>query len=88
MLLSSAGLVSTLAWIAFGQNSEGSNYLSMSILRRLHRRSFGIDKSCDPTFYNRRNLLSMLGLKFILVSKRGPLGIWNRNQIGKAIHGF
>ena len=30
----------------------------------------------------------MLGLNFILVSKRGPLGIWDRNQIGKAIHGF
>ena len=38
--------------------------------------------------YNRRNLLSMLGLKFILVSKRGPLGIRDRNQIGKAINGF
>ena len=30
----------------------------------------------------------MLGFKFILVSKRGPMGIRNRNQIGKAIDGF
>ena len=30
----------------------------------------------------------MLELKLILVSKRGPLGIWDRNQIGKAINGF
>ena len=44
MLLSSTGLIWTLAWIAYGQNSEGWNYLSMSTLRRLYRRSFGIDK--------------------------------------------
>ena len=30
----------------------------------------------------------MLGLKFMLVSKQEPLGIWDRNQIGKAINGF
>ena len=30
----------------------------------------------------------MLGLKFIPVSKRQPLGIWNSNQIGKAVNGF
>ena len=30
----------------------------------------------------------MLGLKFILVSKWGPLGICNRNQIGKALNGL
>ena len=30
----------------------------------------------------------MVELKFILVSKRWPLGIWDRNQIGKTINGF
>ena len=44
MLLSSTGLTWILELLAYGQNSEGWNHLSISTLRRLHRRSFGMDK--------------------------------------------
>ena len=44
MLLSSTGLTLIPALLAFGQNSEGWNYLSISTFRRLHCQSFGMDK--------------------------------------------
>ena len=37
-----------------------------------HRWSLGMDKYCHPTLYNGRDYLSMLGLKFIHISKRVP----------------
>ena len=37
-----------------------------------HRWSLGMDKLFHPTLYNGRNYMSMLGLKLIHVSKKGP----------------
>ena len=56
------------------QLSVGWAYLSIPSLQRLLRWSLGMDKSCDPTFYNECNYLYMLGLKLFHVSKRGPCG--------------
>ena len=50
----------------------GWKYLSISKLQRLHRWSLGMDKQFHPTIYNGCNYLSMPGLKFNHVSKRGP----------------
>ena len=41
-------------------------------LQRLHRWSLGMDKKIHPTLYDGCNYLSMLGLKLIHISKRGP----------------
>ena len=48
------------------------NYLSIPKFQRLHRWSLGMDKLFHPTHYNGCNYLSMLRLKLIHVSERGP----------------
>ena len=48
----------------------GWNYLSIPKLQRLHHWSLGMDEQFHPTLHNGCNYLSMLGLKFIHVSKR------------------
>ena len=50
----------------------GWNYLSIPKLQRCNRWSLGMDKWFYPTFYWARDYLSMLVLKWIHVSKRGP----------------
>ena len=50
----------------------GWNYLSFPKLQRLHRWSLGMYKLFHPTLYDGYNHLSMLRLKLIHVSKRGP----------------
>ena len=50
----------------------GWNYLSIPKLQRCNRWSLGMDKWFYPTFYWARDYLSMLLLKWIHVSKRGP----------------
>ena len=57
-----------------------SEYAGQSSVGQIEKK--GIVPQFDPTFYNWRDLLSMLEQKCI------PLGIWNRNQIGKAVNGF
>ena len=52
------------------------NYYSTPKLKRLHRRSLGIEMLFHATLYNGRNDLSILVLKLIHVSKMG-LCWWN-----------
>ena len=47
------------------------NLSSTTELQRLHRWSYGINRK-NPTLYNGCNYVSILGLKSIHVSKRGP----------------
>ena len=56
------------------QESVGWNYLSILKIHRLHHWSLGMDKRFHLAHYNRCNHLSMLGLKFNHVSKRGQWG--------------
>ena len=55
------------------------NYLSIPKLQRLHRWSLWIDKEFHSIFFWVCDYLSMMGLKFNHVSKRGPPG--NKSQI-------
>ena len=50
----------------------GWNYLSIPKPQRLHRWSIGMDKLFYPIFCKKWSYLSMLGLKLIHISKRGP----------------
>ena len=65
----------------------GWNNLSIPQLHRLDRWRLGMDKYFHPTHYNGCNFSSMLGLKVIHVSKRGPLVAlldrqkWNNAEI-------
>ena len=45
---------------------------SIPKLQRLHRWSLGMDKQFHPMLYHGCNYLSMLGLKWNLVSKGAP----------------
>ena len=68
------GLTLISAWISnlICSKTEGWNYLSIPTLQRLHRWCLGIDKLFYPTLQNICNYSSMLGLKLIHASKRGP----------------
>ena len=50
----------------------GWNYLSIPKLQHCNRWGLGMDKLFHRTLYDGCNYLSMLGLKLIHVSKRGP----------------
>ena len=54
----------------------GWNYLVIPKLQRFHRWGLGMDKQFHSTPYNSFDYLSLLGLKFIHVSKRGPWYLW------------
>ena len=57
---------------SYTQQSVKWNYLSISILQRLHRWSLRTDALICLTLYNGCNYLSMLRLKLIHVSKKAP----------------
>ena len=60
------------------------SYLSIPKLQCLHCWSLGMDKWFHPTLYWACDYLSMLGVKFIHVSKRGhlryPIGFWSGHR--------
>ena len=53
----------------------GWNYFSIPKLQWFHHWTLGMDKYFHPIHYNGCNNLSMLGLKLIHVSKKGPMWV-------------
>ena len=60
----------------------GWNYLSIPKLQRLHRWSLGMDKLFHPTHYKGCNYLSMLGLKWTVMTCKCVL--WLEHEIRQA----